>query len=149
MNVTDFLPEKNRLNSTDTLMTGFLNGTIGEFFGRFDEYIDDLNEFSFIQLAEGFFLDLYGRDYDVPRLIGETDEHYRNRLIALSSKHSTYNALYDAFDVQLLTYDDDADDMMLLSDNHYLNTKYFVDCDDSTFEVIKRNYPMGTIVRWE
>ena len=148
MNITDFLPVLNRLNNTDTPMKSFLNDSIGVFFELYEDSVDDLKEFVFIQLAEGFYLDLYGRDYNVPRLVDETDEHYRNRLIALSSKHSTYNALYFAFDTQLLTYNEDADDMMLLSDNHYLNTKYFVDCDDSTFEVIRRNYPMDTIVKW-
>ncbi len=141
MNITDYLPALNTLNSTDTPLKGLLNDTIGAFFDNFNASIDEFNYNLFIQNSTGFYLDLYGRDYNVPRLVDESDEHYRKRLITISSKHFTLNTLYDEYDLQLLTYNSSYNkDTMLVSDNHFLNNTYMVDCDDTTWNTIQRKY---------
>lgn len=141
MIITDFLPSKNALNSTDTPFKDFLNGTIGEFFELFENTTEEINDALFLQQSYGEYLDLFGRDYNVPRLVDETDEHYRNRLITISSKHFTVNTLYNEFDSQLLTYKDGVvTGNTLLSDNHYVNNEYFVECDDVTWDTINQKY---------
>lgn len=141
MNITDFLPSKNALNATDTPLKGLLNDTIGHFFELFENTTEDINNNLFIQNCTGRYLDLFGVDYNVPRLVDETDEHYRNRLITISSKHFTVNTLYNEFDSQLLTYKDGVvTGNTLLSDNHYVNNEYFVECDDVTWDTINQKY---------
>ena len=141
MNITDYLPAANTLNSTDTPLKDFLNDTIGYFFTVFADTVDDFNSTLFIQNSTGLYLDLYGRDFNVPRLVDESDEHYRKRLITISSKHFTLNTLYDEYDLQLLTYNSSYDpDSMLVSDNHFLNNVYMVECDDATWDTIQRKY---------
>lgn len=141
MNITDFLPSKNALNSTDTPLKGLLNDTLGYFFELFENTTEDINDNLFIQNCTGGYLDLFGKDYNIPRLVDESDEHYRNRLITINSKHFTVNTLYNEFDLQLLTYKDGVvTGNTLLSDNHYVNNEYFVECDDVTWNTINQKY---------
>ena len=139
MIITDSLPQNSKLNQEDNPFTDLINGTIGTFFELFEDEINTMNEELFIQESSKY-LDLFGRDYDIPRKEGETDEHYRTRLITLITKHFTINTLYYGYDAQLITYNANYSQNMLLSDNHYLNNEYFIICDDSVWNTIKKKY---------
>ena len=105
-----------------------------------DEQTDELNTSMFVQESVGKFLDLHGVDYNLKRLPNESDEDYRNRLLLDSLDRFTFEWLYELFDLQLLTYNDDYEDNMLLSDSHYLNNQYFIDCTDEIWNVINRKF---------
>ena len=141
MIITDFLARNNLLNTTDTPLKSFLNDTIGYFLELFEENTYSMNDNLFIQNATGEYLDLFGKDYNVSRLVDETDEHYRNRLITIASKHFTVNTLYNEFDSQLLSFKEGVvTGNTLLSDNHFVNNEYFIRCDDVTWNTIKKKY---------
>lgn len=141
MNITDYLPLLNNLNNEGNILTSFINDTIGMFLEKYEDTIGDFNYEIFIQNATGIYLDLYGKDYNVPRLVDETDEHYRKRLITIQSKRFTANTIYNEYDLQLLTYTDPTvTGNTLLSDNHFLNNKYYIECDDIVWETLIRKY---------
>ena len=117
MIITDFLPQKYALNDDNNLFADFINDTIGKFFDEFVDEIDKMNDELFIQNCEKY-LDFFGIDYNLPRFPEEIDEHYRKRIITISSKRFTINTLYNEYDLQLLTYTPSASGNTLLRDNH-------------------------------
>ena len=138
--ITEFLPSNCQATDDDNPFKQFLDNTIGYFLDVVDEQTDELNTSMFVQESVGKFLDLHGVDYNLKRLPNESDEDYRNRLLLDSLDRFTFEWLYELFDLQLLTYNDDYEDNMLLSDNHYLNNQYFIDCTDEIWNVINRKF---------
>ena len=54
-----------------------LDRSIGEYFDN----VDDIKEQLFLSSATGSWLDVWGRDFGVPRKLGEGDEEYRERIV--------------------------------------------------------------------
>jgi len=146
--ITDLLPAKSNIH--DTPFEDLVNNTIGYFFELIEADNDEMTEGCFIQTAEGKYLDLYGKDYNLRRFQGESDDDYRTRLMIAPLEEFTINTLYTLYDVQLLTYNEDYNDLMLLSDNHLLNNKYLVEISDELWNDISKKFiTMDILERYE
>ena len=146
--ITDLLPAKSNIHNTP--FEDLINNTIGYFFELIEEDNLEMTDGCFIQTAEGKYLDLYGKDYNLKRFEGESDDDYRTRLMIAPLEEFTINTLYTLYDVQLLTYNEDYNDLMLLSDNHLLNNKYLVDISDELWNDISKKFiTMDILERYE
>ena len=145
--VTDLLPVDSLIR--DTPWEEFLNNSIGYFLEVLEADVEALNDGLFIDSAEGRYLDLHGKDLGLPRKSGEGDDDYRNRLLVEPLDQFTLEAMYEVYDVQLLSYNSNKSDLMLLSDNHLLSDEYFIDCSNELWEIIVRKFITGsTLHRW-
>lgn len=141
MKITDYLSSNSKLRDDDNPFKELINNTIGYFFELIDNDTDEINNSVFIQEAIGKYLDLHGKDLGYLRRNNESDEDYRNRIILDSLDHFTFNWCYALYDLQFLTVTNNYDkDTMLLSDNHYLEKKYFVVCNQDTFSRIQKKF---------
>ena len=127
--ITDLLPVNSNIHGTP--FEDLINNTIGYFLELIEEEIDHMNDGCFIDTAEGRYLDLWGKDYGIPRLNEESDEDYRKRLKILPLDQFTIQTLYEIYDLQLLTCK--KTDILssnpkthLTSDNHFLSDCYWV-----------------------
>lgn len=145
--ITDLLQDKSMIKGTP--FEDLVNNTIGYFLELIEEGTVMMNDGCFLDTAEGKYLDLWGRDYGISRLDGESDDDYRIRLSILPLQRFTIDTLYELYNVQLLTYKPGADDLTLLSDNHFLADKYFVDIDDSIWQdIVGKFLASGILYRW-
>ena len=127
--ITDLMPVDSLIR--DTPWEEFLNNSIGYFLEVLEADVEALNDGLFIESAEGKYLDLHGKDLGLPRKSGEVDDDYRNRLLVEPLDQFTLEAMYEVYDVQLLSYNANKSDLMLLSDNHLflMNTSLIVIMD--------------------
>lgn len=145
--ITDLMPVDSLIR--DTPWEEFLNNSIGYFLELLEADVEALNDGLFIESAEGKYLDLHGKDLGLPRKSGESDDDYRNRLLVEPLDQFTLEAMYEVYDVQLLSYNANKTDLMLLSDNHLLANEYFIDCSNELWEIIVRKFITGsTLHRW-
>lgn len=145
--ITSLLPAQSNIHGTP--FEELINNTIGYFLEMIEEEIGHINDGCFLETAEGKYLDLWGKDFGIPRLNEESDDDYRNRLLVGPLDRFTINTLYTMYDVQLLTYYEDKTSLTLLSDNHLLANEYFIDCTDEIWETISRKFITGTTLhRW-
>lgn len=145
--ITDSLPRESLVRGTP--WEEFLNNTIGYFFEMLEEEVELMNEGLFIESASGKYLDLHGKDLGLPRKVDESDDDYRNRLLIEPLDKFNIQTLYEVYDVQLLTYNSNKTDLMLLSDNHYLSNEYFLDVDDELWSIIQKKFITGNVLhRW-
>ena len=134
--ITDLLPVNSNIHGTP--FEDLINNTIGYFLEMIEEEIDAMNDGCFIDTAEGKYLDLWGKDYGIPRLNEESDEDYRKRLTILPLEQFTIQTLYDVYNLQLLTRDTRYlfNNLTLYSDNHLLEDTYWVNCSSAQFKEI-------------
>ena len=145
--ITDLLPVNSNIHGTP--FEDLINNTIGYFLEMIEEEVDAMNDGCFIDTAEGGYLDLWGKEFNIPRLNDESDEDYCQRLLVGPLDRFTINTLYTMYDIQLLTYKSDKTSLTLLSDNHFLANEYFIDCTDEIWETISRKFiTMGILHRW-
>ena len=145
--ITDLLQDKS--NIKDTPFEELINNTIGYFFELIEADTDKLKDGMFLNTAEGEYLDLWGTDLNIKRVQDESDEDYINSLLFLPTDKLTPELIYTVYDLQLLSYDSDADNLTLLSDNHFINNKYYVDCSDSVWEQLNKKFiTEGVLYRW-
>lgn len=145
--ITDLLQDKS--NIKDTPFEELINNTIGYFFELIEAETDELKEGIFLNTAEGEYLDLWGIDLNIKRIQDESDENYLNRLLFLPTDRLTPELIYTVYDLQLISYDSEADNLTLLSDNHFINNKYYVDCSDSVWEQLNDKFiTEGVLYRW-
>lgn len=145
--ITDLLPVNSSIRGTP--WEDFINNTIGYFLGGLEEEIELINDGCFIESANGKYLDLHGKDLGLPRKADETDEDYRNRLLIEPLDKFNLQTLYEVYNIQLLSYNEGKNNLMLLSDNHYLSNKYFVDCTDELWSIISNKFITGEVLyRW-
>lgn len=145
--ITDLLPANSNIRGTP--FEEFVNNTIGYFLELFENEIEEMNDGCFIESANGKYLDLYGKDYNLPRKNGESDDDYRKRLLIEPLDRFNLNTLYEVYNIQLLTYHSNRSDLMLLSDNHLLSNEYFVDTDNELWDIIVKKFITGdTLHRW-
>lgn len=145
--ITDLLQDKSNIKGTP--FEELINNTIGYFFELIEEDTEKLKNGMFLNTAEGEYLDLWGIDLGIKRINGESDEDYFNRLFFLPTDRLTPELIYTVYDLQLISYDSDADNLTLLSDNHFINNKYYVDCSDSVWEQLSKKFIVeGVLYRW-
>ena len=137
--ITDLLPVQSNIHGTP--FEDLINNTIGYFLELIEEEIDAMNDGCFIDTAEGRYLDLWGKDYGIPRLNDETDEDYRKRLKILPLERFNIQTLYEVYDLQLLTRNDTSfNDLKLYSDNHFLDDEYWIGVSDEEWVEISRKF---------
>lgn len=145
--ITDLLQDKSNIKGTP--FEELINNTIGYFFELIEADTDKLKDGMFLNTAEGEYLDLWGVDLNIKRIQDESDEDYLNKLLFLPTDHLTPELIYTVYDLQLLSYNSDADNLTLLSDNHFINNKYYVDCSDSVWEQLNKKFiTEGVLYRW-
>lgn len=145
--ITDLLQDKSNIKGTP--FEELINNSIGYFFELIEDDTEKLKNGMFLNTAEGKYLDLWGIDLNIKRIQGESDEDYFNRLFFLPTDRLTPELIYTVYDLQLISYDEDADNLTLLSDNHFINNKYYVDCSDSVWEQLKQKFIVeGVLYRW-
>lgn len=137
--ITDLLPVNSNIHGTP--FEDLINNTIGYFLEMIEEEVDAMNDGCFIDTAEGRYLDLWGKDYGIPRLNDETDEDYRKRLKILPLDRFNIQTLYEVYDLQLLTRNDTSfNDLKLYSDNHFLDDEYWIGVSDDEWMEISRKF---------
>ena len=137
--ITDLLPVNSNIHGTP--FEDLINNTIGYFLEMIEEEVDAMNDGCFIDTAEGRYLDLWGKDYGIPRLNDETDEDYRKRLKILPLDRFNIQTLYEVYDLQLLTRNDTSfNDLKLYSDNHFLDDEYWIGVSDEEWIEISRKF---------
>jgi hypothetical protein len=137
--ITDLLPVNSNIHGTP--FEDLINNTIGYFLELIEEEVDAMNDGCFIDTAEGRYLDLWGKDYGIPRLNDETDENYRKRLKILPLERFNIQTLYEVYDLQLLTRNDTSfNDLKLYSDNHFLDDEYWIGVSDEEWIEISRKF---------
>ena len=137
--ITDLLPVQSNIHGTP--FEDLINNTIGYFLEMIEEEVDAMNDGCFIDTAEGRYLDLWGKDYGIPRLNDETDEDYRKRLKILPLDRFNIQTLYEVYDLQLLTRNDTSfNDLKLYSDNHFLDDEYWIGVSDDEWIEISRKF---------
>lgn len=145
--ITDLLPANSNIHNTP--FEEFVNNTIGYFLELLEEEVEEINNGCFIESANGKYLDLYGKDFGLPRNDGESDDDYRNRLLIEPLDKFNIQTLYEVYDIQLLGYKVDKTDWTLLSDNHLLANQYFIDCNDELWNIITNKFiTMNVLFRW-
>lgn len=145
--ITDLLQDKSNIKGTP--FEELINNTIGYFFELIETDTENLKNGMFLNTAEGEYLDLWGIDLGIKRINGESDENYFNRLFFLPTDRLTPELIYTVYDLQLISYDSEADNLTLLSDNHFINNKYYVDCSDSVWEQLSKKFIVeGVLYRW-
>lgn len=146
--ITSLFPDKSTIHGTP--FEDLLNNTIGYFLEKVEEDTQALNDGCFVQIAEGKFLDLIGKDLGLPRFDSEVDEDYRTRLMIAPLEEFSINTLYELYDIQLLTYNSSYSDLMLLSDNHLLNNHYLVDVSDELWNELSNKFiTSGVLERYD
>ena len=145
--LVDMLPVHSELQKSDNQLRVVLDKTVGAYMDEHtgSELFDEL----FLTSASGGWLDAHGRDYGVPRRLGESDDDYRTRLMIGPLEEFTINTVYELYDLQLMTKPTSSDNLnlTLLSDNHFLNNKYYVDCSDEVWDEIDKKF-LTTNVLW-
>lgn len=137
--ITDLLPVNSNIHGTP--FEDLINNTIGYFLEMIEEEVDAMNDGCFIDTAEGRYLDLWGKDYGIPRLNDENDEDYRKRLKILPLDRFNIQTLYEVYDLQLLTRNDTSfNDLKLYSDNHFLDDEYWIGVSDEEWIEISRKF---------
>lgn len=137
--ITDLLPVNSNIHGTP--FEDLINNTIGYFLEMIEEEVDAMNDGCFIDTAEGRYLDLWGKDYGIPRLNDENDEDYRKRLKILPLERFNIQTLYEVYDLQLLTRNDTSfNDLKLYSDNHFLDDEYWIGVSDEEWIEISRKF---------
>ena len=145
--ITDLLPVNSNIRGTP--FEELLNNTIGYFLELLENEIEEINDGLFIESANGKYLDLHGKDLGLPRQDGESDEDYRNRLLIEPLDKFNLQTLYRVYNIQLLSYNEDKTDLTLLSDNHLLSNKYYIDCSDELWNIILNKFITSNILyRW-
>lgn len=145
--ITDLLQDKS--NIKDTPFEELINNTIGYFFELIEDDTEKLKNGIFLNTAEGEYLDLWGIDLNIKRINNESDEDYFNRLFFLPTDRLTPELIYTVYDLQLLSYDSEANNLTLLSDNHFISNKYYIDCSDSVWEQLNSKFiTEGVLYRW-
>jgi hypothetical protein len=146
--ITSLLPVNSTIHGTP--FEDLINNSIGYFLELMEEETEQIKDGCFLDTAEAEYLDYWGKDYDIKRLPNESDEDYRIRLSIIPLERFTINTLYTLYDMQLLTKPDTTVsdlDLTLLSDNHLLADKYYVDCSDAVWNEVSKKF-LTTGILW-
>ena len=142
------LPLSSSLHSKDNPMRKILVDGVGEWLDSFDE--DYLGEQVFLDSATGKYLDLWGKDYNVPRKPNESDSVYRERIVYETVGHLTTNYLKDVYGVELYSKVNgfSVADNVLVSDNVYASDKLIGVASSDAVNSLNKKFVMKGIIRW-
>lgn len=142
------LPMSSALQKHDNPGRKVLDNTIGEWLDNHD--ISELFEGVFLESATGPYLDLHGKDLNIPRQLDESDDDYRERLQYESLGHLTAKYLNDVFNLEVYAKVDDFDltENMLTTNNPYIQGPFMIQCNDTVKNILQRKFVFGGDVTW-
>ena len=142
--IIDRLHEKCQLRNPNNPVAKIIDNGVGEWLDKYDEKFS-YNQV-FLQDATGAYLDLWGRDFNVPRRLEEDDDSYRQRIILESLGHLTVPYLLNVFGLVLYCYVEDYDptENVLTSDNPYLCTRHMTVASDDVQSILGRKFVLGS-----
>jgi hypothetical protein len=145
--LVDMLAEHSALQKSDNDVRKVLDRTVGEYMDRVVQPFDEL----FLETATGSWLDCHGRDYGVPRRLGEDDDSYRDRIVFEKLEYLTVGNLDNIYGVTLyaLVDDFDATENTLTSDNPYVNGRGFMaEADSDLQKILNSKFVLDNEVVW-
>lgn len=142
--IIDRLSENCGLRKKGNPVRDLINDGVGEWFDHFVAE-NDLDNF-FLDTATGGYLDLWGRDYGVPRRLDEDDEDYRKRIYYEVLGYLTVPYLLNVYNLPLYVHVDNFDptENDLTSDNQYIPGAKMSIASDDVQRVINRKFVLGT-----
>ena len=142
--IIDRLHENSALRDKANPMRKIIDYGIGEWFDRYEEEFDFDN--FFLDTASGGFLDLWGKCFNVPRRLEESDDDYRQRIILESLGHLTVPYLREVYGLVLYCYvaDFDPTENMLTSDNPFACSSHMTVASDDIQAILERKFVIGT-----
>lgn len=144
----DMLPVHSALQKSDNPLRVVLDRSLGEYMDSVDS--DVVFDGLFLQSASGGWLDAHGRDYGVPRKLGESDEDYRNRIIFEKLEYLTASNLQEIYGLTLFAFVDDFDasENCLTSDNPYISSKYMSVASDELQGILESKFVLDGEIIW-
>ena len=144
--IVDMLPAHSPLQKTDNQVRTVLDKTMGEYMDNFDTPFDEL----FLDTATGGWLDAFGKDYNIPRKLDESDDDYRQRIVYEKKDNLTVGLLYQVYEVKLFSKVDNFNPSNndLTSDNPYIAKEYMGIASDDVEEILNRKFIMDSGVTW-
>ena len=120
-------------------------GTIGAWLDNHED--SGLLDGVFLDSASGGYLDLWGRDYNVPRKPDESDDDYRLRIVYETLGYLTVPYLLNVYNLRLYTAmsDFDVTDNTMVSDNPYISSYGFMTiASDDVQGILDKKFVIGT-----
>lgn len=141
--IIDRLGENCGLRKPGNPIRDLINDGVGEWYDRFVAENDFDNYF--LDTATGGYLDLWGKDYGVPRKLDESDDDYRQRIILEALGHLTVPYLQEVYGLTLYCYvaDFDPPDNMLTSDNPYACSNHMTIASVDVQNILNRKFVIG------
>ena len=123
-----------------------LDRSIGEYFDN----VVDVKEELFLSSASGSWLDCFGRDFGVPRKLGEGDEEYRERIVFEKLEYLTVGNVMEFYGLDLFAFVSLYNPLQnqLTSDNPYISDRYMGIADDTTKEILDKKFILDNGVVW-
>ncbi|WP_458454421.1 hypothetical protein [Methanobrevibacter sp.] len=144
----NMLSVNSELQKPNNQLRQVLDNSVGAYFD--DHNTDDFADNLFLNTANGKYLDLHGRDYNIPRKIDESDEDYRLRIIQEKTDKLTLKYLAEVFDLTVYNYVTkfNIDENTLTSDNPYIS-KYKMAIDKNNISTLLKNkFIMDNVLVW-
>ena len=144
--MADMLPLRSAIHNKDNQLYKVLDKSMGEYM---DNVALDFNNL-FLDTATGGWLDAFGKDYGVPRKLGESDDDYRNRIIFEKLEYLTASNLQEIYGLTLYAYVTrfDAHRNKLTSDNPYTSNRYMALNDDDLKAILSKKFILGDSIKW-
>lgn len=138
------LHEESALRDTSNHARKIIDYGVGGWLDNFDN--PDFLEMFFLDTASDGYLDCWGKDFNVPRKIDETDDDYRQRIILESLGHLNIPYLREVYNLTLYAYiaDYDPADNVLTSDNPYLSNRYMTVASEEIQGILSKKFVLGT-----
>ena len=147
--ILDRLPMRSSLHDADNEFRKVFLGTVGALLDDFD--ITDSMEGVYLQSATGVYLDMFGRDFNVPRRLDEADDDYRKRLTFEVLGYLTSDYLLNVYELPVYTRVTgfDLDDNTLVSDNPFIKESGFMCVADAeTRRLLDSKFVLDGGVEW-
>lgn len=142
--IIDRLHENSPLRGVGNPMARILDYGVGEWFDRFveDNSFDDF----FLDTATQGYLDAWGREFNVPRRLDESDDDYRHRIVLESLGHLTVPYLRDVYGLTLYCFVEDFDPLenTLTSDNPYACSNHMTIASEDIQAILGRKFVIGS-----
>ena len=142
----DMLPVHSELQKKDNPFRKVLNNTVGAYMDQEEDLFSQL----FVDSATGGWLDAHGRDYNVPRKLGESDEDYRERIIFEKLEYLTTHNLQEIYNIELYNFRSlfNPENNDLTSDNPYLTNEYIGVADEETQKILNKKFILKGGIIW-
>ena len=142
--IIDRLHEKSALRNKSNPVRKIIDNGVGGWFDRFDD--EDFYNMFFLDSTTDGYLDCWGKEFNVPRKLNESDDSYRQRIILESLGHLTVPYLQEVYGLTLYCYvaDFDPTDNDLTSDNPLACNNYMCIASDEIQSILNRKFIIDT-----